>query len=110
MILYIHSIYGILYMYITKYGCVFLKFGESIYVAMGASPPSRTTGPRCLYVYIYIYMYLCIGYTLGSQCIPGIYARWFLITHEGVARGRYHKPLRVFPGIHGYLGYNQFVG
>ena len=63
---------------------VFLKLGESIYVAMdlipillgslplthnaqhslvetiigraGASPPSRTTGPRCLY----IYMYLCI--------------------------------------------------
>ena len=71
-------------MYITKYGCVFLKLGESIYVAMdpipillgslplahnaqhslviigraGASPPSRTTGPRCLYIYIYIYMYL----------------------------------------------------
>ena len=69
---------GILYMYITKFGCVFLKLGESIYVAMdlipillgslplahrvvahnaqhslvigraGASPPSRTTGPRCL--------------------------------------------------------------
>ena len=35
------------------------------------------------------YKYICIGYTLGSQCIPGIYARWFLITHEGVARGRY---------------------
>ena len=48
----------------------------------------------------------CIGYTLGSQCIPGIYARWFLITHEGVIS----KPPRVFPGIHGYLGYNQFVG
>ena len=40
-----------------------------------------------------------IGYTLGSQCIPGIYARWFLITHEGVIS----KPPRVFPGIHGYL-------
>ena len=49
---------------------------------------------------------LRIGYTLGSQCIPGIYARWFLITHEGVIS----KPPRVFPGIHGYLGYNQFVG
>ena len=33
----IHSIYGILYMYITKYGCVFLKLGESIYVAMDIS-------------------------------------------------------------------------
>ena len=67
LILYIHSIYGILYMYITKYSCVFLKLGESIYMAMdlipillgslplahnaqhslvgraGASPPSRTT-------------------------------------------------------------------
>ena len=49
---------------------------------------------------------ICIGYTLGSQCIPGIYARWFLIMHEGVIS----KPPRVFPGIHGYLGYNQFVG
>ena len=48
----------------------------------------------------------CIGYTLGSQCIPGIYPRWFLITHEGVIS----KPPRVFPGIHGYLGYKQFVG
>ena len=70
LILYIH---GILYMYITKYSCVFLKLGESIYMAMdlipillgslplahnaqhslvigraGASPPSRTTGLRCL--------------------------------------------------------------
>ena len=79
LILYIHSIYGILYMYMTKYGCVFLKLGESIYVAMDlipillgslplahnaqhslvigrarASPPSRTTGPRCLYVYVFI--------------------------------------------------------
>ena len=34
LILYIHSIYGIilLYMYITKYGCVFLKLGGSIYI------------------------------------------------------------------------------
>ena len=38
LILYIHSIYGILYMYITKYGCVFLKLGESIYVAMDLIP------------------------------------------------------------------------
>ena len=49
---------------------------------------------------------LRIGYTLGSQCIPGIYARWFLITHKGVIS----KPPSVLPGIHGYLGYNQFVG
>ena len=50
----IYSIYGILYMYITidiidtlrvyniyditKYGCVFLKLGESIYVAMDLIP------------------------------------------------------------------------
>ena len=36
LILYIHSIYGILYMHITitKYGCVFLKLGEGIYVVM----------------------------------------------------------------------------
>ena len=38
LILYIHSIYGILYMYTTKYGCVFLKLGESIYVAMDLIP------------------------------------------------------------------------
>ena len=30
LMLYIDSIYGILYMYITKYGCGFLKLGESI--------------------------------------------------------------------------------
>ena len=80
LILYIHSIYGILYMYITiytltKYGCVFLKLGENIYVAMdvipillgslplahnaqhslvigqaGASPPSRTNSMIFLYI------------------------------------------------------------
>ena len=38
LILYIHSIYGILYMYITKYSCVFLKLGENIYVAMDLIP------------------------------------------------------------------------
>ena len=40
LILYIHSIYGILYMCITKYGCVFLKLGESkiLYVAMDLIP------------------------------------------------------------------------
>ena len=77
-------------MYTTKYGCVFLKLGGSTYVAMdlnshtllgslplahnaqhslvgraGASPPSRTTGPRCLY----IYMYLCI-YPVDPVRIP----------------------------------------
>ena len=32
-------VYGIIYMYITiKYGCVFLKLGESIYVAMDLIP------------------------------------------------------------------------
>ena len=38
LILHIHSIYGILCMYITKYGCVFLKLGESIYMAMDLIP------------------------------------------------------------------------
>ena len=38
LILYIHIIYGILYMYITKYGCVFLNLGESTYVAMDLIP------------------------------------------------------------------------
>ena len=27
---------------------------------VGASPPSRTTGPRCLYICIYVYIYVCI--------------------------------------------------
>ena len=31
-------IYGIMYMYITKYSCVFLKLDESIYVAMDLIP------------------------------------------------------------------------
>ena len=44
LILYIHSIYGILYMYIyTKCGCVFLKLGESIYMAINGSH-SHTLG------------------------------------------------------------------
>ena len=30
----VYSMVYILYMYITKYGCVFLKLGESIYLAM----------------------------------------------------------------------------
>ena len=42
LILYIHSIYDniiiLLYMYITKYGCVFLKLGGSTYVAMDLIP------------------------------------------------------------------------
>ena len=53
LILYIHSIYGIilLYMYITKYGCVFLKLGESIYVAMDLIPILfwvRSRSPICI--------------------------------------------------------------
>ena len=80
-------------MYITKYGCVFLKLGESIYVAMdlipillgslplahnaqhslvgraGASPPSRTTGPRCLYVFMYLCIYVCI-YPVSVYRVP----------------------------------------
>ena len=34
----VYYIYGILYIYITKYGCVFLKLGESIFVAMDLFP------------------------------------------------------------------------
>ena len=60
---------------VPMYGCVFLKLGESIMLdpillgslplahnaqhslvigRAGASPPSRTTGLRCLYIYVYI--------------------------------------------------------
>ena len=82
LILYIH---GILYMYITKYSCVFLKLGESIYMAMdlipillgslplahnaqhslvGASVSESHLGSStrplsvCQSVYIYIYIYI----------------------------------------------------
>ena len=80
LMLYIH---GILYMYITKYSCVFLKLGESIYVAMdlipillgalplahnaqhslvlfgraGASPPSRTAA-------IIFHIYISVSYVV----------------------------------------------
>ena len=63
LILYIHSIYGILYMYITKYGCVFLKLGESTYVAMDLIPillcllPLAHNAQHSL-VYIYICIYV----------------------------------------------------
>ena len=43
LILYIHSIYGILYMYITKYSCVFLELGESI-IIRGNGSHSNTLG------------------------------------------------------------------
>ena len=33
-----HLSFKNMYMYITKYGCVFLKLGESIYVAMDLIP------------------------------------------------------------------------
>ena len=32
-----------------------------------------------------------------------------MITHEGGARGRYHKPLRIFPVYPVILWYNLFV-
>ena len=35
-----------------------LKLGDTIIGRAGASPPNRTTGPRCLYSYIYVFMYL----------------------------------------------------
>ena len=77
--------YGILYVYITKYSCVFLKLGESINVAMdlipillGSLPLAHNAqhslvkllGERerahlvvqlgcavCMYIYICIYVY-----------------------------------------------------
>ena len=58
LMLYIH---GILYMYITKYSCVFLKLGESIYVAMdlipillGALPLAHNAQHSLVYVDRYI--------------------------------------------------------
>ena len=63
LILYIHSIYGIilLYMYINKYGCVFLKLSESTYVAMDLIPILfwvRSRSPIMLSIhYIVIQLY-----------------------------------------------------
>ena len=58
LILY-NVIHGILYMYITKYGCVFLKRGESIYVAMdlipilsGSLPLAHNAQHSLVYIYI----------------------------------------------------------
>ena len=83
LILYI--LYGILYMYIMKYGCVFLKLGESIYVAMDLIPILLGSLPLahnaqhslvvqlgravCMYMYVYtcIYMYLFM-----FNCLPGL--------------------------------------
>ena len=31
----------------------------------------------CMYIHIHVHVCTCIGYTLGSQCIPGIYPRWY---------------------------------
>ena len=81
--------YGILYiLYITKYGCVFLKLGESTYVAMdlipillGSLPLAHNAqhslviisnnwaynrGPRCLYIYIqcHVFIYPWSGYQI----------------------------------------------
>ena len=99
LILYVHSIYGILYMYITKYGCVFLKLAETtcIYVAMDlipillgslplahnaqhsyynknylcekSEPPTRTNGARCLYVYMYVCIYVCISLSIQNSIL-----------------------------------------
>ena len=68
LILYIHSVvsmvYCILYMYISKYGCVFLKLGESKYVAMDLIPillgslPLAHNAQHSLVIYMYLCMYL----------------------------------------------------
>ena len=89
------------FMYVCAY--VFVCF----HVCMCVRVCVRQGVCACVLVRVCVRAYerVCIGYTLGSQCIPGIYARWFLITHGVIS-----KPPRVFPGIHGYLGYNQFVG
>ena len=70
LILYIHSIYGILYMYTTKYSCVFLKLCESIYVAMGlipillgSLPLAHNAQHSLVYVFMYIYIYIYIYYS-----------------------------------------------
>ena len=65
LILYIHSIYGILF---TKYGCVFLKLGESIYVAMdlipillGSLPLSHNAKHSLVILYVHVASYLVDG-------------------------------------------------
>ena len=54
-------------MYITKYSCVFLKLGESIYVAMdlipillGSLPLAHNAQHSLVYVCIYVFMYLSV--------------------------------------------------
>ena len=81
LILYIH---GILYMYITKYSCVFLKLGESIYMAMDLIPillgslPLAHNAQHSLVMYIHVYtidtilysIYVYTIYSLGSRPPP----------------------------------------
>ena len=60
----------LLYMYITKYGCVFLKLGGSTYVAMDLIPILFWVLSRlpimlsihllCIIIYIYIYIYTIV--------------------------------------------------
>ena len=60
---------------------VYMHIHMCVIVTFVWAPPSSH-----LHLYTCIYMYddTCIGYTLGSQCILGIYPRWLLITPEGV--------------------------
>ena len=43
------------YVYVAR--CMYVYVYVCIIGRAGASPPSRTTGLRCLYVYIYVFMY-----------------------------------------------------
>ena len=67
--------YGILYMYITKCGCVFLKLGESIYVAMDLIPILLGSLPLAHNAsLVIIIICTCRRYraaNLPDQCRPG---------------------------------------
>ena len=78
--------------------CIVTSCNNDIPVG-GGGGGGGSQGRGCNNISVWNERMLCIGYTLGSQCIPGIYPRWFLITHRGVIS----KPRRVFPGIHGHL-------
>ena len=56
-------------MYITKYGCVFLKVGESIYVAMDLIPILLGSLPLAHNAEHSLVMYLCM-YLSGTVRVP----------------------------------------
>ena len=84
LILYIH---GILYMYITKYSCVFLKLGESIYMAMDLIPILLGSLPLAHNAQHSLVIYAIVRCPYGAiaaidRSIVRTYARTYIYIHR----------------------------